>query len=184
MHMRIASNFVSWILFSCLAVPVASSSQSARTTRYGDTPIIRSWIALYECPSSAKRLPPVLVWPVAGDFDKAQACAVAWRARAIWIKSTNLVGTVIDPGDSLALTQIVVDHPHMLHIPDGGDEKDAKPVTGFSVELFRGPRKPSIIVGFGRNTDFLEIGWGHPGPFPPITSSCCGRSTERFRHRT
>jgi len=164
--MRIASSTVAWVLFSGSVIPVVCSSQTAKTARYGDTPIIHEWIRLYRCPASATRLPPIRVRP-AGDFDRAEACAVAWRARAAWIKSANLAGSVIDPGDSLALTEIVVHHSRALVVPENGSEKDAKPNTGFLVELYRGTTKMSVVVGFNRNSDSLAIGWGEPGPFPP-----------------
>jgi hypothetical protein len=164
--MRIASSIVAWVLCSGSAIPVVCSSQTAKTARYGDTPIVHEWIKLYRCPASATRLPPIQVWP-AKDFDRAEACAVAWRARAGWIKSANLAGSEIDPSDSLALTQIVVHHSHALVVPENGTEKDAKPATGFLVQMFRGAVKMSVVVGFNRNGDVLEIGWGHPGPFPP-----------------
>ena len=122
---------------------------------------------MYRCPMSAKSLPPIRVWPD-GDFTKAEACAVAWRARANWIKSRNLVGTVIDPDDSLSITEILVSHGHGLIIPDGGEEKDARPIRGFLVQLYRGA-KLSVVVGFDRNKDSSGISWGHPQSSQPPT---------------
>ncbi len=145
-----------------LVCATASLSQSTQRRLYGDTPVIRSWIRMYNCPASATRLPPIRVSPD-GHFTKAEACAVAWRARADWIRSPRLAGTVISPSDSLSITEILVSHEHGLIVPQGGEEKDARPISGFLVQLYRGG-KLSVVVGFGRNKDFSGIGWGHPKP--------------------
>ena len=139
----------------------AVAAQRTVKKRFGDTPIMRNWIKAYDCPASATRLPPIRVSPPE-EFSAAEACAVSWRARNAWMKANNLGSSLIDPRDSMPVTQLLVFHPH-YRIIVGGDTNVTRPNTRFSVTLYRGTA-PAVIVDFPRNGDAESIGMGHREP--------------------
>jgi hypothetical protein len=159
-------NVCGWFSLAFVLQLFLVSEPGGGQTRFGDTPLIKHWESAYGCPASMARLPKIRVSPEE-DFFPSEACAVAWRARKAWLNAEGLRGTLVDPRDSIPVTEILVSHPRYRVVVDG-NERHTRPNVGFAVYFYRGTAV-SVVVGFERNKDVSGISYSHAGPTDTVS---------------